>query len=103
MTNIYFPGGLEKIYYLDISNNQISNLDNFKESGFFLPTKRRSQPGYNIAMDDFVLDLQNNEIKKIPYWILALEHKFDLLLAGNPINCTCDEAPQYRRLWAVSC
>merc|ERR1712150_148632 len=41
-------------------------------------------------------------IQKIPYWILALEKlRCKLLLSGNTIKCSCEEAPQYMSFWEI--
>ena len=87
---------MKKISYLNIANNQISSLEMFRSSQFF-PTEYSANSSDNIK-----LDIRNNQIRTIPYWILAQKPRYTLLLSGNPIECSCDEAPQYRSFWEVS-
>ena len=98
MTRLSFSGVMKKISYLNISNNKISSLEMFRSSQFF-PTSYSSNSSDHIFL---VLDVRNNEIKTIPYWILAIQPRYTLLLSGNPIKCSCEEATQYSSFWEVS-
>ena len=77
---------MKRIAHLYISNNEIFSLESLRSSQFFQKQKQ-----------ELVLDIRNNLISTIPYWMFDIQHSSQLFLSGNPIKYSCDQAPQYRQ------
>jgi len=97
LTQFSFSDAMKNyIFHLNISNNKISTLEIFRPSQFFPAPYSATQP-----LEQFVLDVRNNKIETVPYWILVLKLRYTLLLSGNPIKCSCEETPQYMSFWEI--
>ena len=83
---------MSSVSYLNISHNEISSLEDFKYSQFFLSSKDKPR---------LTLDVRDNHIQTIPDWLFTMEFTTELFISGNPIQCSCIKAHQYRAFLEV--
>ena len=83
---------MSTVSYLNISHNEISSLEDFRYSQFFLSSKDKPR---------LTLDVRDNHIQTIPDWLLTMEFTTELFISGNPIQCSCIKAHQYRAFLEV--
>ena len=76
---------------INLQNNQIQSLDNFKE--FITGPKHEFEPNY--------LNVQDNKITSLPEWLYETTLETDLMLSGNPFDCSCDAVRKFSKFHQV--
>ena len=78
---------------IDLHNNQIQSLEDFKD---FL-----SRPKHGLEPNCLIL--QDNKIETLPDWLLYKTNlKTDLVLLGNPLDCSCDAVRKFSEFHQVT-
>ena len=70
---------------INLHDNQLQSMENFKD---FLSTPKHE-------LEPNCLILQNNKIENLPDWLYKTTLKTDLLLSGNPLDCSCDAVKKF--------